>query len=125
VLCLSPGFFKSFWSSCGTYIFEAACYWLDNGVLPPSLNSTNITLIPKGDTQTSMKNWRPIALCNVLYKIVAKVLANRLMVVLSKCISENQSAFVPGRSILDNALASIVIVHICNARLTVLKGMLL
>lgn len=107
----NPCFFKSFWSSCGTDIFEAACFWLDNGSFPPCLNSTNITLIPKGDTQSSMKDWRPISLCNVLYKIVAKVLANRLKVVLSKCISENQSAFVPGRSILDNALAAIEIVH--------------
>ncbi|XP_058784657.1 uncharacterized protein LOC131659487 [Vicia villosa] len=72
---------------------------------------TNITLIPKGTTQTSMKDWRSIALCNVLYKVIAKVLANRLKKILGKCLSDNQSAFVPGRSILDNAMAAIEVVH--------------
>ncbi|XP_058760595.1 uncharacterized protein LOC131633933 [Vicia villosa] len=72
---------------------------------------TNITLIPKGETQTSLKDWRLITLCNVLYKVIAKVLANRLKKVLFKCISDNQSAFVSGRSILDNAMAAIEVVH--------------
>ena len=63
-----------------------------------------------------MKDWRPIALCNVVCKIVAKVLANRLKQVLVKCISINQSAFVLGRSILDNAMVAIEIVHYMKAK---------
>lgn len=58
-----------------------------------------------------MKEWRPIALCNVLYKLVAKVMANRLKSVLHKCISDNHAAFVLGRSILDNAMISIEVIH--------------
>jgi len=50
-----------------------------------------------------MKDWRPIALCNVL--------ENSLKRVLHKCIADSQSAFVPGRSILDNALVAIELVH--------------
>jgi hypothetical protein len=69
-----------------------------------------------------MKDWRPISLCNVLYKIVAKVLANRLKPMLDKCISENQSAFVPGRSILDNAMAAIEIIHYMKAKTRGKKG---
>ena len=63
-----------------------------------------------------MKDWRPIALCNVVYKIVAKVLANGLKQVLDKCISINQSAFIPGRSILDKAMVAIDIVHYMKAK---------
>jgi hypothetical protein len=63
-----------------------------------------------------MKGCRHIALCNVLYKVVAKVLANRLKEVLDKCISDNQSRFVLGRSILDNAMAAIEIVHFMKSK---------
>lgn len=59
-----------------------------------SLNDINIALIPKVDNPLTMKDMWPISLCNVLYKILAKVLANRLKKVLPKCISEEQSTFV-------------------------------
>lgn len=91
------GFYQHFWSLCSDDIFKECCAWLDMGQFPPDLNMTNIALIPKGHSQHSMKDWRPIALCNVLYKLISKVLANRLKVVLSQCISDSQSAFVPGR----------------------------
>lgn len=58
-----------------------------------------------------MKDLRPILLCNVVYKLVPKLLANRLKKVLSKCVSEEQSTFVEGRSILDNVMLAIEIIH--------------
>ena len=85
----NPGFYQHFWDMCGIEIYQAGCEWLLQGVFPPHINSTNIALIPKGDGQTSMEDRRPIALCNVVYKIVAKVLENRLKFVLDKCISVN------------------------------------
>jgi len=105
----NPEFFQKFW--CNSDIFSECCSWLNNNQFPPSLNSTNIALIPKGNEQHTMKDWNPIALCNVLYKLIAKVLANRLKNVLHKCVSDNQSAFVPGRSILDNAMIAIEVIH--------------
>ena len=112
----SPGFYQHFWNLCSDDIFKECCAWLDTGQFPPDLNITNIALIPKGSSQVSMKDWRPIALCNVLYKIIAKVLANRLKPVLSQCISDNQYAFVPGRSILDNAMVAIEVLHFMQTK---------
>ena len=112
----NPGFFQKFWASCGEELFHQCCEWLDTCSFPSTLNSTTIALIPKGESQTSMKDWRPIALCNVIYKVVAKVLANCLKLVLNKCISDSQSAFVPGRSILDNAMAPIEIIHYMKSK---------
>jgi hypothetical protein len=70
---------------------------------------TNIALIPKGTIQTSMKDWRPIAL-------ISKVLVNRLKLILHKCISDNQSAFIPDRSILDNAMVAIKVIHFMKTK---------
>jgi len=107
----NPRSFQKFWSVCNFKNFSECCSWLNNNQFPPSLNSTNIVLIPKGNEQHTMKYWHPIALCNMLYKPVAQVLANRLKNVLHKCISDNQSVFVPGRSILDNAMIAIEVIH--------------
>lgn len=65
------------------------------------VNNTNIVLIPKCDNLVSMHDWTPISLCNVIYKILSKVLANRLKHVFPYSISIEQLAFVLGRSILN------------------------
>lgn len=58
------------------------------------MNDTMVVLIPKVDHPSSMRDFRPISLCNVVYKIVSKVLANRLNPLLGSIISQEQSAFI-------------------------------
>lgn len=72
--------------------------------------------IPKCDIPNSMKDWWPISLCNVAYKILSKLLANHLKIVLHKCISIEQSAIVTGHSILDNALTAIELIHFMKCK---------
>jgi len=104
-------FHQKFWHVCGDDIFPAVSTWLDRGFFPSNLTETNICLIPKCDNSDNMKDLRSISLCNVLYKMVSKLLANRLKSCLNKCVSDEQSAFVEGRSILDNALIATEIIH--------------
>ncbi|GJU63975.1 RNA-directed DNA polymerase, eukaryota, reverse transcriptase zinc-binding domain protein [Tanacetum coccineum] len=67
-------------------------------------NSSFIALIPKVSNATLVTDFRPISLVGCQYKIVAKILANRLSLVIGSCISPMQSAFIKGRSILDGSL---------------------
>ena len=85
-------------------------------------NNTNVVLIPKIKNPSSITNFRPISLCSVVYKIVTKVLANRLKVFLPFIISLNQSAFVPRRLIFDNILVSFELLHSINHRKEGKKG---
>jgi hypothetical protein len=79
--------------------------------MPTGINDATIVLIPKVDNPTKVTEFRPISLCNVVYKIIAKCLVNRMRPILDEIVSPNQSAFVPGRLITDNALVAFECFH--------------
>jgi hypothetical protein len=118
----SAGFFQKAWSFVGKKVSEGVLSFLNGGPFDVSLNSTNICLIPKIPSPESVKDYRPISLCNVVYKLISKVLANRLKLVLPKVISQEQSAFIPGRLITDNIIVAFETLHTMATRQKGKKG---
>ena len=108
---MPPIFFQKFWRIIKKDLVGAIQTFFHTGHLIKSANHTSISLIPKVMIPTSLKLYRPISLCTTVYKIIAKILANRLKPVLHSCISKNESAFIPGRQILDNIMISHEFLH--------------
>ncbi|KAL2237719.1 UNVERIFIED_CONTAM: hypothetical protein Sindi_0963600 [Sesamum indicum] len=100
----SAGFYKAAWSIIGREVTKAILEFFHNGRLFKQINSTVISLIPKVHNPLSVSDFRHISGCNVLYKVITKILVKRIQLVLDKLISPTQNAFIPGRSIGDNVL---------------------
>lgn len=111
---MSPIFYQKFWSIVKKDVVSAILNFFSNGFMSTAFNETLITLIPKIDSPSNLAHYRPISLCNVVYKIISKILANRMKVALKLCISQAQAAFVPGRQILDNVILAHEFVHHLN-----------
>lgn len=108
---MPPIFFQHYWSSIGDDVVKAVLSCLNSSQILPGLNHTFLTLIPKVKCPKKATDFRPIALCNILYKFVSKVLANRLKRILPQLISESQSAFQSDKAISDNILMAFETPH--------------
>ena len=108
---MPPPFYQHYWHLIGDDVAKAVIFCLQNGHLPPELNQTYLTLIPKVKNLEKVYEFRPIAFCNVLYKLVSKVFANRLKKILPHIISETQSVFQSDKAISDNILVAFETLH--------------
>eukprot|EP00253_Pinus_taeda_P026308 PITA_26308 len=104
-------FFKACWQTIKTEIWEVVEDSRRSGTILKSFNSTFLALIPKEENAQTPEKFKPIALCNVIYKIISKFIANRLKPILPNLFSEEQSGYVEGRQILDNILLAQEMVH--------------
>jgi len=104
-------FLQRNWLLMKNDVIQAIKAFFADGVMPQEVNETAIVLIPKVAHPEQLSEFRPISLCNVIYKVVSKCLVNRLRAILQDIISPNQSAFIPGRLITDNALIAFECLH--------------
>jgi hypothetical protein len=108
---LSAKFFQTYWDIIGGDITNYALNILNHGGDPDPINDTYICLIPKNKQPSTPADFRPIALCNVMLKIITKTISNRIKPILNSIISPHQSAFLPGRLITDNTLIAYETFH--------------
>ncbi|XP_071718269.1 uncharacterized protein [Rutidosis leptorrhynchoides] len=97
-------FFKKFWDVIKKDLFAAIQWFWENGEILKGCNASFITLIPKKADPMSFGDYRPISLISSYYKIIAKLLSNRLRQVIPGLVGSEQSAFLKGRYLLDGAL---------------------
>ena len=96
----SAEFFKVFWNKLKFFILRVLNSSYTKGILPLSLRQCIITCLPKGDKpRERLKNWRPISLLSVVYKLASAAIANRIKKILPKIISSTQTGFITGRYI--------------------------
>jgi hypothetical protein len=116
-------FFHHCWDLVRQDVWEVVEESRASGLVLPALNATFLTLIPKEERVTNPKQFRPIALCNSIYKVITKIIATRLKPILPFLISTEQSGYVEGRQIMDSVILAHEIIHSLKSSRT--PGMLI
>ncbi|GJZ74651.1 RNA-directed DNA polymerase, eukaryota, reverse transcriptase zinc-binding domain protein, partial [Tanacetum coccineum] len=111
-------FYKKFWDILKDDVMGFVQDFFRTGILPRGCNTSFITLIPKVPNPMVISDFRPISLIGAQYKIIAKVLANRLARVIDSVISQEQSAFIKNRQILDGPLMVNEVIQWCKRKKT-------
>lgn len=106
-----PLFFKHFWEVVGDDLWNMVRNAISRGYSEESMAEILMVLIPKIDHPRSLKKFRPISLCNVAYKVITKVLVQRIRPFLYELIGPLQSSFIPGRSTNDNVILAQEVIH--------------
>jgi hypothetical protein len=104
-------FWQRNWGLFRDEVVRAVQTFFVTGVMPSEVNETSIVMIPKKKEPDDLNDFTPISLCNIIYKVFSKCLANRLRPLLQDIISPEESAFVPGRLIKYNALVAFECIH--------------
>lgn len=107
-----PGlFYQKYWDHVKDSVGDMVKDFFEGKANLDKLNRTNLILIPKIPNPEAISQFRPISLCNFAFKIISKILANRLKPLLPTLISQQQSAFIQGRQIHDNIIVAHEVFH--------------
>lgn len=117
-------FFTANWKVVGPDMINAVTEFFVSGKMLQQWNATILTLIPKKQNAVKISDFRPISCCNTAYKVIAKLLAARLKQILPDVISNTQSAFIPGRLLLENVLMATELVQGYNWKNITKRSML-
>nr|GEY12885.1 RNA-directed DNA polymerase, eukaryota [Tanacetum cinerariifolium] len=110
------GFFRRYCSFLENDVNEAVNAFFTNGNFPKGINSSFITLIPKNQEAKTTKDFCPITLIGCIYKIITKILANRMVFILEDLVNEVQSSFISKRQILDGPFILNELYHWCSKK---------
>lgn len=108
---LTSGFFKSAWTIVGEEVVAAVSHYFTTGFMPAATNSIILSLIPKKPGATSINKFRSVSCCNTIYKVISKLLVARMKPIIPAITVKNQTAFVKGRLLVENALLAGKLVH--------------
>lgn len=108
---LQAHFFQTQWNFIGHKIFALVQEFFSKPKVVKEVNQTNIVLIPKVEHPTFLKEFRPISLCNMSFKIITKLLANQLKVVMNGLVAQEQCSFISSRTSCDNIIIAQEVIH--------------
>lgn len=109
-------FYKHYWGVVEEAVSKEIQHVFRTDKLKPALNHTFIALILKTSSATRVDQFRPIALCNVVFKLITKIISSRLRTILDHIIHPCQAAFIPNRSIGDNVIINHEVMHFLNKK---------
>lgn len=109
-------FYQKYWDIVGKEVYNVVTQFFKDSWLPQNINSNNVVLIPKTTSADAINQFRPIALANYKFKIITKVLADRLGRIAPKIVSQNQRGFIKDRSISDCTCVASVAVNLLDKR---------
>lgn len=99
------------WKAFGPTVIKEVQRFFQTRIMKPEIAHSNLVLIPKVDVPTTVSDFHPISVCNLLYKIISKLITKRMQPLMAGIISNAQTAFIPGREIAENVILLREVIH--------------
>ena len=101
---VNAGFYQEHWELVRPQMVSFVKKVFEERIMPDHVNSTLISLIPKVEFPEMVSQFRPISLCNVSYKVVTKIIVERIRPMIPELVKQNQCSFIPSRQTVDNII---------------------